>query len=117
MERIIARYPTKRNEWSITLTMLFIIPLIKGLAGVWKFSTRGSASTIPNITGIFDEMNTINGHAKGVIFDMNVQFAKSQKPNVRSRYPVVTLIPNESDENVEKIKSAIKNVKLLEIKE
>lgn len=45
---------------------------------------------------------------------MNVQFAVSQKPGDRSRYPVVTIVPNESEGNLFKVKEAFKPVKLLE---
>jgi hypothetical protein len=53
------------------------------------------------------------GFCKGIIFDLNVQFA-TQKPGDRSRFPVVSLVPNESADNVLKVRKAWEPVKELE---
>ena len=42
------------------------------------------------------------------------EFAVSQKPGDRSRYPVVTIVPNESEGNLFAVKEAFKPVQLLE---
>lgn len=115
MNTVSKRYPNKNVEkggdgWKITLTLNFIIPMIRGIVGYWTFSTNGTLSTIPQIRDVFDGMLAV-GKCKGVIFDLNVQFAKTQKPGDKSRFPVVSLIPNESEENVNKIKEAIKPIK------
>ena len=119
MENVSKRYPNRRtrrgdNGWDITLTMTFIIPLIKGIAGVWTFVTKGAASTIPNIRDIFDAVLYERGFVRGIIWDMNVQFCISQKPDTHSRYPVVSIVPNESDENIQKIKESYKPFKLID---
>lgn len=120
MLSITKRYPNKKSRqdgqdgWEITLTLNFIVPLVRGIAGVWQFSTKGAASTIPQIRETFDAMLQERGFVKGVIFDLNVQFAVSQKPGDRSRYPVVYMVPNESDDNVMKIKEALKPIKSIE---
>lgn len=118
MAGVVKKYPNKavRNGgdgWQITLTITFIVPLVRGVAGVWQFVTKGTASTIPNIRDIFDAMLRERGFVRGVIFDMNVQFAVSQKPGDRSRYPVVTLVPNESEGNLLKVRKALEPVKSL----
>ena len=97
MEMIAGKYP--KCEWKITLTLNFIIPKVRGIMGLWSFSTKGSASTIPQVRDTFDAMLEQNGHASGVIFDLSVKMHKSNKPNDSSRYPVVSLVPNESEEN------------------
>lgn len=102
------------DGWIVTLTVTFIIPLVRGVGGVWQFTTKGAASTIPNIRDTFDAILQEKGFVKGIIFDMNVQFAVSQKPGDRSRYPVVTIVPNESEENLFAVKEAFKPVQLLE---
>lgn len=113
MESIKKRYPTKKSQkegcdgWDITLTLNFICPLIRGIAGIWTFETKGNASTIPSIRDTFDGMLLERGACKGVIFDLNVQFAKTQKPGNSSKFPVVSLVPNESEENILKIKEAL----------
>ena len=104
------------DGWIVTLTVTFIIPLVRGVGGVWQFTTKGTASTIPNIRDTFDAILAEKQFVKGIIFDMNVQFAVSQKPGDRSRYPVVTIVPNESEGNLFKVKEAFKPVHLVEQK-
>lgn len=117
MERIANKQPNqnKRNGgdgWRVRLTLNFIVPLVRGVAGLWTFETNGTASSIPNIRDAFDAMISERGFAKGIIFDLSVQFAKSQKPDEKSRYPVVSLVANESRENVEKVMNARKPISL-----
>ena len=102
------------DGWIVTLTVTFIIPLVRGVGGVWQFTTKGTASTIPNIRDTFDAILEEKKFVKGIIFDMNVQFAVSQKPGDRSRYPVVTIVPNESEGNLFAVKEAFKPIKLIE---
>lgn len=117
MASIERRYPNKQFErtgegWSVILTLNFIIPCVQGIAGVWQFSTKGTASTIPQIRDVFDAVLESKQFVKGIIFDLVVQFAKSQKPGDKSRYPVVSLIPNECEENVNKVKQAYKPLQI-----
>ena len=119
MAGISKRYPNRAVQkggdgWVITLTLTFIVPLVRGIAGVWQFSTKGAASTIPAIRETFDGMLAERGFCKGVIFDLNVQFATTQKPGDKSRYPVVNLVPNESADNVLKVKKAWDPIKQIE---
>ena len=110
MASIAKRYPNRKSKqpdadgWEVTLTLNFIVPLVRGIAGVWQFATKGTASTIPQIRETFD----------GIIFDLNVQFATTQKPGDRSRFPVVSLVPNESADNVLKVRKAWEPVKQLD---
>ena len=111
MESIGKRYPNKEYKktgdgWRVRLTLNFIIPMVRGVVGVWTFETNGNASTIPQITDAFDTMLIERGFAKGIIFDLNVKFATTQKPGDNSRYPVVSLVANESAENIARIKRA-----------
>lgn len=104
MTRISDLFPKKERGWKVQLTMNFIIPKIRGIAGCWTFRTSGNLSSIPQIRTSFDTVLQNNGFVKNVLFDLNVTFAKSQKPNDPSRFPVVSLIPNESEENIKRIK-------------
>ena len=118
MAGITKRYPNRAVQkggdgWVITLTLTFIVPLVRGIAGVWQFITKGNASTIPTIRDTFDGMLSERGFIKGVIFDLNVQFATTQKPGDKSRFPVVSLVPNESVDNVLKVKKAWEPIKSL----
>ena len=111
MQSVQARYPNKLfrekgDGWRVRLTMSFLVPMVRGVVGLWTFETNGTASTIPQVRDTFDLMLSQRGFVKGIIFDLNVQFAKSQKPDTASRYPVVSLVANESEDNVAKIKDA-----------
>lgn len=117
MQSIQQRYPRRHgrqdgDNWDIVLTITFIIPFVRGVGGVWQFTTKGAASTIPNIRNTFDAMLEQRGKVRGVIFDLSVQFAKSQKPGINSRYPVVTIVPNESEANLKKIKEAFQPIRI-----
>lgn len=113
MRQVVANFPSKKGEWVVTLTLNFIVPLVRGVAGVWTFQTRGVASTIPQIRNVFDAMLEKRGFCKGILFDLGVEFAKSQKPGQQSRFPVVTLVPNESESNVLRVKEGVDEARLL----
>lgn len=115
MERIATKNPNRYaanggSGWRVRLTMTFFVPLVQGVAGLWTFETNGSLSTIPQCRDAFDAVLRENGFCKGVIFDLNVKFATSQHPDARSRYPVVSLVPNESAENVAALQAARKKI-------
>lgn len=103
MERISSRYPSKTG-WQVTLTLRFVLPMVNRIYGVWEFQTKGVASSIPQIRDCFDAMLAKNGKIAGVLCDLNVKFAKSDSPK-GSRYPVVSLVPNETEANVAKVQS------------
>lgn len=111
MDGVKKKYPSQRG-WAVTLTLTFILPMVRGVAGVWQFTTKGDASSIPNIRNTFDAMIEQRGAVAGVLFDLNVEFAKSQKPGEGNRYPVVTLVPNESKDNLAKLAEAKKPIML-----
>ena len=106
MEGVSKKYSSKTG-WQVTLTLNFLIPEVQGVAGLWQFRTKGVASSIPSVRDAFDAMLEEKGKVQGIIFDLSVKFAKSQKPGQSSRYPVVTLTANESADNIEKIMDAI----------
>lgn len=85
------------------LTLKFVIPAIRGVYGHWEFSTRATKSTINQIIATFDHVKEQAGRVSGIPFDLMVTMAQSRKPNVISKYPVVTLVPNIGAENLEKI--------------
>lgn len=107
MDRIAASHPTRRgpDNWDVVLTLRFIVPAVRGIVGVWQFSTKGRASSVRNIRESFDGVQWMRGTVTRTVFDLSVQFAKSNKPGVNSRYPVVTLVAN--DTRIEEIRQAI----------
>jgi hypothetical protein len=100
VKQVEGKCPSKKG-WHVALRLRFILPRIKRVGGYWEFMTMGNASTIPNIRDAYDAWLENRGSVMGYIFDLSVQFAKSNKPGVTSRYPVVTLVPNHSDQNIE----------------
>lgn len=115
-DQIIRNNPTKRGEdnWDVVLTLRFVVPAVRGVVGVWQFSTKGKASSVRNIRESFDAVQRMRGTVTGTVFDLSVQFAKSNKPGVNSRYPVVSLVAN--DNRIEEIREAMlqrKNLSLL----
>lgn len=98
IQQIVNRYPTRRglDGWDVVLTLRFIVPAVRGVVGVWQFSTKGRASSVRNIRESFDGVQQMRGTVTQTVFDLSVQFAKSNKPGVNSRYPVVSLIANDT---------------------
>ena len=98
MDQITANNPTKRgaDNWDIVLTLRMIVPAVRGIVGVWQFSTKGKASSIRNIRESFDGVQMMRGTVTQTVFDLSVQFAKSNKPGSNSRYPVVSLVANDN---------------------
>lgn len=107
MAQIERNNPTKKGaeNWDIVLTLRFIIPAVRGVVGVWQFSTKGKASSVKNIRESFDGVKMMRGTVTQTVFDLSVQFAKSNKPGVNSRYPVVSLVAN--DNRIAEIKQAM----------
>lgn len=106
-------YPSKTG-WKVTLVLTFLLPMVRGIAGCWQLQTKGSASSIPSVRDAFDEILASNGKVSGVIFDLSVKFAKSQKPGQSSKFPVLTLVANEGEENIRKITEARKPIMIAE---
>lgn len=102
MEKIAQKYPSPAG-WQVTLTLNFVLPMVNKIYGVWTFETKGVASSIPQIRDAFDSLLAKNGHIQGVLFDLNVEFAKGDSPKA-SRFPVVSLVANETQANMDKLK-------------
>lgn len=116
MDQITAKNPTKKgnDNWDVVLTLRFIVPAVRGVVGVWQFSTKGKASSVKNIRESFDAVQMIRGTVTQTAFDLSVQFAKSNKPGVSSRYPVVSLVANDTRiEEIQKALTPTENLSLL----
>ena len=107
MAQIAAKCPTKRgpDNWDVVLSLRVIIPAVRGVLGVWQFTTKGRASSIRNIRESFDGVQVVRGTVTNTVFDLSVQFAKSNKPGVNSRYPVVSLVAN--DNRIDEIRQSL----------
>ena len=96
-------------KWQEVLTMRFLIPRIKGIWGVWQLSTKGSASSIPEIVGVFDAIQKMAGTVKNLAFDLSVKKVKNQTPGSKALFPVLQLVSNNSHENLQKVRDFVDN--------
>lgn len=103
MELVESKYPS-RTGWQVTLTLRVILPQLNKIYGYWEFQTKGAMSSIPQVRDTFDSLLSKNGKIEGVLCDLNVEFAKSDSPKT-SRYPVVSLVPNETRANIQRLKN------------
>lgn len=94
---------TKEHEiqWSIILTLNFIIPAIKGVFGMWQLQTKGTKSSIESIINTYDAMKNEAGTVINIPFDLVVKKVEGQKPGQKRVFPVVDLVPNISSQNIE----------------
>lgn len=117
MRWVVENYPTKRgaDNWEISLTLRFIIPAVRGIVGVWQFTTKGKASSVNNIRNSFDSVLQMRQTVTTTVFDLSVHFHKSNKPGQNSRYPVVELVAN--DTRVEDIRKMLQQENTLKILE
>lgn len=92
------------KDWDHVLQMHFFISRIRGVFGVWELNTKGDASSIPQITSVFDSVLGTAGRVEQIPFDLMVKKVKSQKPTSKSLFPVVSLICNLSHPSLEKVR-------------
>lgn len=89
-----------QTKWKVKLTLRFLIVKIPNILGHWSLLTGGEASSIKQIRDTFDFVQNRAGTVTRILFDLNVSKHNSQKPDDPSSYPVLSLIPNMSDENL-----------------
>lgn len=110
MGNLAAKYHTDKYkaEWKETLTLKFFISGVK-VYGLWWLSTKGDESSIPTITGTLDSLMEFPGTIVGIPMNLNIEKVKSNKPGDKSVYPVITLIPDLTQEKKEKLNLLIQN--------
>jgi len=96
-----------KSEWERILTLTFAILKIRGVFGMWRFSTKAEASSLPQIKTAFDVVQQKGGTVINVPFDLLVKKVVDQKPDSKASYPVVTLVPNVSQEHLELMNEAL----------
>jgi hypothetical protein len=106
-EFINALHTKLKSKWETVLHMSFLIPAIRGVFGVWQLSTKGEKSSIPTIQGAFKLVQNMAGTVIGIPFDLQVKKVVSNKPNSKSKFAVINLIPNVSSGHMEKVKTFI----------
>lgn len=98
IEEVEKKYGSKA---AVSLTLRFLLPKIPSVFGLWSFTTKGAKSSIPAIRDTFDQVLEMAGVVTNIPFDLTVEKVKSNKPGAASVFPVVTLIPNVSQENLD----------------
>lgn len=93
----------KKLKWEIVLTLRFVLLEMKGIMGHWTFSTKAKATTIPSVVKAFDFVKGRAGTIIGFPFNLIVERKTGYSPGEAKNYPVVTLVPNFSQESIEMV--------------
>lgn len=108
MKRVATKLTTDKYaaEWQQVLTLRFMIPAVKGIAGLWELTTKGKETSLKNVRDSFDSVLSIAGMVTNIPFDMCVQKHRSNTPNGRS-YSVLSLTANLSQASLLEVHNLI----------
>lgn len=95
----------KNLKWDMMLTLRFVLLEMKGIMGYWTFSTKAKATTIPSIVKAFDFVRGRAGTIIGFPFNLLVEKKQGYNPDEPHNYPVVSLVPNFSQESIDMVSS------------
>lgn len=94
-------------KWDRTLTLRFVLLKMKGVLGYWSYQTKAKEVTIPSIVKSFDLVKDKAGTVVGFPFNLMVEKRTGYSPGDPKSYPVVSLVPNFSEENIEMVRNYI----------
>lgn len=94
---------TKLQPWDLYLTLRFVLLEMKGIMGYWTFQTKAQKTTIPSIVQAFDFVRERAGTIIGFPFNLLVEKKTGYSPEDPKSYPMVTLVPNFSQESIEMV--------------
>lgn len=97
----------KELKWERTLTLRFVLLKMTGVLGYWSWSTKAKEVSIPSITKSFDLVMERAGSIIGFPFNFTIEMKKSYTPGEAKTYPVVSLIPSFTEENMEAVRNYI----------
>lgn len=97
----------KALKWDRTLTLRFVLLKMTGVLGYWSWSTKAKEVSIPSITKSFDLVMERAGSIIGFPFNLTIEMKKSYTPGEARTYPVVSLIPSFTEENMEAVRNYI----------
>lgn len=92
-------------KWDIYLTLRFVLLEMKGILGYWTFTTKGNKTTIPSVLKSFDFVKERAGTIVSFPFNLVVEKHKGYSPGEARNYPVVTLVPNFSEQSIEMVQT------------
>ena len=103
MDKVAAKLQT---EWKQALTLRFMIPAVKGIAGLWELTTKGKETSLKNVRDSFDSVLEIASMVTNIPFDFCCEKHKSNTPNGRS-YTVLSLTANLSQASLLEVHNLI----------
>lgn len=95
------------GKWKTALTLRFLLPDLKGVLGLWEFTTYGEQSSIPQIRQTFDYILESAGSVQGLPFDLVVEQHKADTGDGARKYPVVSLVCNLAADNIERVRAYV----------
>lgn len=93
----------KSLKWDQMLTLRFVVLNMPGILGYWSFTSKGKAVTIPQVVKAFDFVKERAGTVVGFPFSLMVEKKVGYNPGEPRNYPVVTLVPNFTQEAIEMV--------------
>lgn len=91
----------KKLKWDQMLTLRFVVLNMPGILGYWSFTSKGKAVTIPQVVKAFDYVRERAGTIVAFPFSLMVEKKTGYNPGEAKNYPVVTLVPNFSQESID----------------
>lgn len=94
-------------KWDRMLTLRFVLVKMKGILGYWTYQTKAKEVTIPGIIKSFDLIREKAGTIVGFPFNLMVEKRKGYSPGEARNYPVVSLVPNFTEEAIEAVRGYV----------
>lgn len=103
-EKALADSAKSRKGFVLKLTLVFVIPKLKGIVGCWKFITYGANTSIRQIIESFDTVKDMAGTVRMVPFDLVVEKRSNSVSGSPVKYSTVNLVPSASFDSMKAIK-------------
>ncbi len=97
----------KALKWDEMLTLRFVLLEMKGIMGYWRFETKAKTVTIPSVIKSFDFVRERAGSIIGFPFSLIVEKRTGYSPGEPRSYPMVTLVPNFTEETMQMVSEYI----------
>lgn len=102
-----AKHCKSRQGVQRSLTIRFIIPKMNTFLAEFTLTTRGGMSSIEELIKVFDNTKNYAGTVMRIVFDLRVEKVKSNTSGQSRVYPVLKLIPNLSQKNLEIVRQMV----------
>lgn len=98
---------TALAPWDQMLTLRFVLLELSGIMGYFTFQTKAKAVSIPAIVKSFDFVKDRAGTVIGFPFSLIVEKKKGYNPGEPKNYPVVSLVPNFTEQTMSLVQNYI----------